>query len=794
MTSRYLLLCLSIGFGLAAVSCSGCDDDPAATGTPPTSSTTSSTSSSARGTSVPAGPTPLATYEGSAIARDLASRYLVIADEDHDALRVIPLPLKPDAKSTSLPLPGPPAQVVVRSGQILVTVRQPSLLIALDTGTSTDPSSWKERWRTPLPADAWGLAVDTEQQAAYVSSAWAHQVSAVALDDGEERWSVEVAREPRGLLARGGELYVSHLIGRELTRLSDLDQTAPKVHRHDLPPAPLRTPIGVEPAASLGYALAASPDGRRLFVPRHAIGALGEWGWYGAGTIDVLSTAGHEPILDVPKARRAYHAKEFPDNSSGWSAERRESYYRFSTFRSKETEVKGGPTSMAGIDARNPRHVVYRQRTHTLLVAHEGTNNLVEYDALSPAPAALPMRVYDLDYEQWPVFEYPTRSGAPSGIALSADETTAWVYCRSTDDVVQTKLLVDPLDPRAPLVEESAEDAKAKADAARKAAEEEEAKQKGQAPDAGAGGEENDDDDDDEKTKKDGPVVVRLVDETAHEDPDDPSVKVQQMGRAAFYQAASTRIGEGVACSTCHPDGRDDGYVWREITREDDEGNEHRRLFASSAILVANNAISRRTWPPGPGPKLPDTLGGARQTPMLAGRVAARGPYGWRGEADTLPDRIGHGLSLHRSHLTDAHEYKSGQLPYFAAAISKFLRDGLRPPERPKRDLTSEEKRGKELFVDARVGCASCHNPDTHYSDGAVYPRIVTSQRGYVDEKNVNFKTPSLAFVSGTPPYFHDGSRSTLESVVENNMDRMGKTTQLSAEDRAALIAFVRTL
>ena len=131
----------------------------------------------------------------------------------------------------------------------------------------------------------------------------------------------------------------------------------------------------------------------------------------------------------MPKARRAYHAQDFPDNSSGWSDERRADYYRFSTFRTKETEVAGGPTSMAGIDARNPRHAVYRKRTHTLLVAQEGTNNLVEYDALSPTPAALPIRTYDLGYEQWPVFEYPTRSGAPSGIALSEDEAVAWVYC-----------------------------------------------------------------------------------------------------------------------------------------------------------------------------------------------------------------------------------------------------------------------------------------------------------------------------------------------------------------------------
>jgi cytochrome c peroxidase len=56
------------------------------------------------------------------------------------------------------------------------------------------------------------------------------------------------------------------------------------------------------------------------------------------------------------------------------------------------------------------------------------------------------------------------------------------------------------------------------------------------------------------------------------------------------------------------------------------------------------------------------------------------------------------------------------------------------------------------------------------------------------------FKTPSLLFVGGTPPYFHDGSAATLEEVLEKNRDRMGKTSHLSPDDRAALVAFLRTL
>jgi len=65
---------------------------------------------------------------------------------------------------------------------------------------------------------------------------------------------------------------------------------------------------------------------------------------------------------------------------------------------------------------------------------------------------------------------------------------------------------------------------------------------------------------------------------------------------------------------------------------------------------------------------------------------------------------------------------------------------------------------------------------------------------GFEEEKDLQFKTPSLRFVAGTPPYFHDGHASTLEEVIEKNNDRMGHTNQLSKEDRAALVAFLRTL
>ena len=42
--------------------------------------------------------------------------------------------------------------------------------------------------------------------------------------------------------------------------------------------------------------------------------------------------------------------------------------------------------------------------------------------------------------------------------------------------------------------------------------------------------------------------------------------------------------------------------------------------------------------------------------------------------------------------------------------------------------------------------------------------------------------------------YFHDGRYATLEALLDDNLDRMGSTSQLKGEDREALLAFLRTL
>src|SRR5262249_23568677 len=119
------------------------------------------------------------------------------------------------------------------------------------------------------------------------------------------RWTVDAAREPRGVVVTPGgtTAYVTHLVGSALTRLDDLASSDPRVRRVDLPASSLRAPSGKSLSASLGYSAVLSEDGARLFVARHAIGAMGDKAWFGASTVDVLLTGADAPLAPPHSGR-----------------------------------------------------------------------------------------------------------------------------------------------------------------------------------------------------------------------------------------------------------------------------------------------------------------------------------------------------------------------------------------------------------------------------------------------------------------------------------------------------------
>jgi cytochrome c peroxidase len=141
----------------------------------------------------------------------------------------------------------------------------------------------------------------------------------------------------------------------------------------------------------------------------------------------------------------------------------------------------------------------------------------------------------------------------------------------------------------------------------------------------------------------------------------------------------------------------------------------------------------------------------------------------------------------------------------YARAFSPDASDRALGADLP--NFTREENRGRALFMtavaDGGAGCAACHLPPTF----ALAP---DSRSNGLDAGETRlFKAPSLRNVGLTGPYMHDGRFATLAQVVDfydggiqagpaldprlrNGSEplRLG----LSAEDRAALAAFLLTL
>lgn len=212
------------------------------------------------------------------------------------------------------------------------------------------------------------------------------------------------------------------------------------------------------------------------------------------------------------------------------------------------------------------------------------------------------------------------------------------------------------------------------------------------------------------------------------------------LGRRLFHAEGNRHISrDGRSCAGCHPEGRADGLVWR-------------------------------------------LGGGARKTLLLAGRLD-HGPYGWNGEHKALEENIDE---------TVRRLGGSGLSKEELSALAAYVKKGLQAPPAAVVPASAQAmvQRGRAVFESDQVGCVWCHKLDQEASDRSLHD--VGSRAK--DEERASFRTPPLRFVDGAGPYFHDGRYATLEAVIDQNFDRMGNTTALSPEDRAALVAFLRSL
>jgi cytochrome c peroxidase len=198
-------------------------------------------------------------------------------------------------------------------------------------------------------------------------------------------------------------------------------------------------------------------------------------------------------------------------------------------------------------------------------------------------------------------------------------------------------------------------------------------------------------------------------------------------GREVFHRMT----GAGLACASCHPEGREDGLVW-----------EFQQL-------------------------------GVRRTQHVGGHILERAPYHWDGDMTDLgrlmnevfAGRMGGGF------LED----------WEVLSLGRWL-DQLSPPAAPAPTDPDAVARGRLLFDSA--GCASCHS-------GAI---LTNNQRFDVGTGGM-FKVPSLLGIGSRAPFLHTGCAPTLkERFTCGGGDQHGTTSNLSDGQIDDLVAYLETL
>jgi mono/diheme cytochrome c family protein len=603
-----------------------------------------------------------AAARGGSVVLDADRLVAWVADADNRAVHHVDLRTRA-VRTTELP--GRPEQLVrVGDAGLAVTLRETNqvALYRIDEQDAPEQAGALSLVATAdVASDPYGIALSPRGEL-IVTSGWGHTVTTLAADTLERRHELDVAREPRGVVVSpdGARAYVTHQVGPAITIVS-LDGEQPSAYSLPALGGKFKNRLDratgagtLHPTASLAFSAALSPSGARLFVPH------------------TIEQNGADTTRSIPGAY------------GGVPVEEETSFASVAVLATDRGEVLGAePMDAHPVDgllpiavdpslgfAVAPEPAPCRQARSSviagdaLLVASQGTNQLVELDARAIDPATSVRRLFA-------VGEGPTGVDADeaTGIAitwnqLSHDLSIVHLASGATESI---PVATDPLP-----------------------------------PDVAA-------------------------------------------GRRLFLTERDRRITrDGRACAGCHPEGRDDGLVWK--------------------------------------------LGaGPRQTPMLVGRLT-NGPYGWLAKHDRLEDNMRETMTRLGGTALPEEELRK---------LAAFLREGLRAPNtapRPGKEPDAETQRlvarGKELFLSDQVGCHICHLPDRQMSDRSLH---IVGTRSKTDTTD-SYRTPPLLFVGGTAPYFHDGRYPTLEALLADNFDRMGTTSQLSPEDLRALAAYLKTL
>jgi hypothetical protein len=192
--------------------------------------------------------------------------------------------------------------------------------------------------------------------------------------------------------------------------------------------------------------------------------------------------------------------------------------------------------------------------------------------------------------------------------------------------------------------------------------------------------------------------------------------------------------GGGIACASCHPEGAEDGHVWR---------------FGG--------------------------FGDRRTQPLDVG-LEGTAPFHWDGDLPTLSDLM---FNVFQTRMAGPIESEER----IAALESYLYKLPRRTAVRDAADAAAQ--RGKTLFESEEVGCTECHSG----------PKFTNGESENIGRAET-LQVPSLIAVSSRAPYMHDGCAKTLRDRFDPTCggSRHGRLETLEANDLDDLVAYLETL
>jgi hypothetical protein len=213
-----------------------------------------------------------------------------------------------------------------------------------------------------------------------------------------------------------------------------------------------------------------------------------------------------------------------------------------------------------------------------------------------------------------------------------------------------------------------------------------------------------------------------------------PGISVLDTGHELFHRDA----GGGIACASCHPEGGEDGRIWK---------------F--------------------------DPLGDRRTQAVHVGLEGTE-PFHWDGDMTDFAVLVEE-VMVHRMGGAELSEARK-------TALKNWLFQ-LRPPASIVLPTDPGAARGRTLFESPEVGCSSCHSGAKLTNNQSVIVGTGAPRQA--------FQVPSLRGVGFRSPFLHTGCGITLRDRFDpacGGGDLHGKTSQLSDAQIGDLVLYLESL